>query len=96
VWEALREAKVVLLPGRAMHCRANDPTFRSPFMRVSYSNAAPEDLEEGMRRLGQVLRQHAAAQAAAGTRAVAVADSLDAASIDSSEGGSACGGMQLG
>lgn len=83
---------MVLLPGRAMHCRANDPTFRSPFMRVSYSNAAPEDLEEGMRRLGQVLQQHAAAR----TAAAAAATSLDAASSDSSEGSSACGGMQLG
>jgi hypothetical protein len=30
-------------------------------MRVSYSNATPENLDEGMRRLGEVLRQHAAA-----------------------------------
>jgi kynurenine/2-aminoadipate aminotransferase len=62
IWGALKEAKVVLMPGRAMHCRSADPSFRSPHMRVSYSNASPEDLEEGMRRLGQVLRQHAAAQ----------------------------------
>lgn len=30
-------------------------------MRVSFSNAPLEDLEEGMRRLGAVLREHTAA-----------------------------------
>ena len=50
------------MPGRAMHCRSADPAFRSPYMRVSYSYAPPKDLEEGMRRLGQVLREQAAAQ----------------------------------
>ncbi|EFN55510.1 hypothetical protein CHLNCDRAFT_133915 [Chlorella variabilis] len=62
IWGALKAAKVVLMPGRAMHCRSADPAFRSPYMRVSYSYAPPKDLEEGMRRLGQVLREHAAAQ----------------------------------
>lgn len=61
IWDQLRAAKVVLMPGRAMHCRSVDPEFRSPHMRVSYSNATPENLDEGMRRLGEVLRQHAAA-----------------------------------
>lgn len=64
IWEQLKAAKVVLLPGRAMHCRSADPSFHSPYMRVSFSNASLEDLEEGMRRLGAVLRQHAAALAA--------------------------------
>lgn len=61
IWDELRAAQVVLLPGRAMHCRSKDPAFHSPYLRVSFSNASPADLEEGMRRLGGVLRARAAA-----------------------------------
>jgi kynurenine/2-aminoadipate aminotransferase len=66
VWEELREARVVLLPGRVTHCRGADPAFRSPCARLSYSSASEADLEEGIARLGGVLRARmAAVQAAA-------------------------------
>lgn len=101
IQEELREARVVVVPGRACHPRASDPSFRSaaaacrsgwraprgrldgsssspqsepagppdalccallrcgcrrcPFVRVSFSHLPPEELEEGMRRLGAVL-----------------------------------------
>ncbi|PSC74701.1 Adenosine deaminase [Micractinium conductrix] len=64
VWDALKAAKVVLLPGRTMHCRSWDPSFRSPNLRASFSNVPVPELEEGMLRLAQVLRDHAAATAA--------------------------------
>ncbi|EFN56794.1 hypothetical protein CHLNCDRAFT_144288 [Chlorella variabilis] len=55
IQEELREARVVVVPGRACHPRASDPSFRCPFVRVSFSHLPPEELEEGMRRLGAVL-----------------------------------------
>lgn len=50
----------------ARACRATDPTFLSPYVRISYSHASEDQIREGMRRLGQVLRERAAAAGAAG------------------------------
>jgi kynurenine/2-aminoadipate aminotransferase len=81
IWEALKAAKVVVLPGRAMHCRSGDPTFRSPYCRISFSNSSAADLDEGMRRLGQVLREHAAAQAANGASNGAAPTASDSSNL---------------
>lgn len=62
VWEALRDAKVVVCPGRAMHCAGDDVGVKCPYVRVSFSAASEAELAEGMARLGAVLRQHAAAR----------------------------------
>lgn len=73
IWDELRAAQVVLLPGCAMHCRSKDPAFKSPYLRVSFSNASPADLEEGMRRLGGVLRARAPATGASANGGAMVA-----------------------
>lgn len=58
---ALHPRLTCLRPDARPPRRSADPSFHSPYMRVSFSNASVDDLEEGMRRLGAVLRQHAAA-----------------------------------
>ena len=40
--------------GPSLPRRSGDPCFRSPHCRISFSGASPVDLDEGMRRLGQV------------------------------------------
>jgi len=75
VWSDLRDAKVVVCPGNAMRCSATSEDFvvsppaaaksrvgggGCPFVRVSFSSAADIDLENGMARLGEVLRRRQA------------------------------------
>lgn len=55
IWENFLAAGVVFVPGRATHWRAGDASFHSPYIRVSFSNASDECIEEGMKRLRQVL-----------------------------------------
>jgi kynurenine/2-aminoadipate aminotransferase len=57
IWEALKAEKVVLLPGRFMHCRAGDATFQSPFVRISFSNCSEAEVAEGIRRVGRVVKE---------------------------------------
>ncbi|KFM26587.1 Exosome component 10 [Auxenochlorella protothecoides] len=56
IWEAMREAKVVAVPGGALNVRAGTPGFASPAMRISFSYNTPEQVEEGLRRLAAVIR----------------------------------------
>ena len=51
--EALRE-KVAFVPGTSFF--AGEP--RLEFLRLNYSNRSPEFIDEGMRRLGAVIRAH--------------------------------------
>ncbi|KAL6781009.1 hypothetical protein ACKKBG_A09385 [Auxenochlorella protothecoides x Auxenochlorella symbiontica] len=56
IWDAMREAKVVAVPGGALNVRAGTPGFASPAMRISFSYNTPEQVEEGLRRLAAVIR----------------------------------------
>lgn len=56
VWDALRAARVMVLPGRVMHCREADPAFECPHVRLAFSACEEGDLEEGVSRLAVVLR----------------------------------------
>ncbi|KAI3427091.1 hypothetical protein D9Q98_007030 [Chlorella vulgaris] len=54
--EAMLEAKVVVVPGRVCHPRGTDPTFKCPYIRVSFANPSAAECTEGILRLGTVLR----------------------------------------
>mmetsp|Transcript_1187 Transcript_1187/g.3548 ORF Transcript_1187/g.3548 Transcript_1187/m.3548 type:complete len:556 (-) Transcript_1187:3167-4834(-) len=53
---ALRDHKVVVVPGRIGHVRGRDPSFECPYLRMAWSYCAFEDLSDGMKRLGAALR----------------------------------------
>ena len=60
IWGDFLAAGVVFVPGRATHWRGGaaaggDASFHSPYIRVSFSNASDECIEEGMKRLRHVL-----------------------------------------
>lgn len=57
VWEDVKQAKVVVCPGGVMRCDGRP----SACLRISFSAASEEQLEEGMARLGRVLRARQAA-----------------------------------
>lgn len=48
--------QVVVVPGRIFHVRGRDPAFKCPFVRLAFCNVSDENLREGARRFGQVLR----------------------------------------
>jgi DNA-binding transcriptional MocR family regulator len=59
VWPALKEARVIVCPGYAMHAGAvENPSVTSPCMRLAFSTVSEADLEEGVARFAQVLRRH--------------------------------------
>lgn len=63
-----------LLPRpRVLACRCEDPSFLSPYLRVSYSAASDEAIEEGFRRVGAVLRRRRTAAATAAVHGPPVA-----------------------
>ena len=53
-------AQVVVVPGRLFHVRGKDTSFKCPWVRIAYCNVTHAALQEGARRLGCVLRAHAA------------------------------------
>ena len=55
------EAGVAYVPGAAFY--ANDPDVRT--MRLSFVTLAPADIADAVRKLGDVLKAHLAAQPAA-------------------------------
>lgn len=58
IWDELREAKVIVCPGKAMHCHGYDPRVKCPYVRISFSSVSHEAMDEGMRRLAAVLNHH--------------------------------------
>lgn len=55
IFEELKAAKVVVVPGTIAHCGGPDPARRCPFVRLSYATASIEELPVGINRLGDVL-----------------------------------------
>ena len=51
-----RAAGVVVVPGAYAHC-SGDRTRPCACFRLSFAGASDESLEEGIRRLGQALRE---------------------------------------
>ena len=47
------------MPGRIFHVRGRDADFLCPYVRVAFCNVSHENLREGARRLGKVLRNAA-------------------------------------
>ncbi len=48
-------AKVLMVPGAAFSTETNAP---SSFVRASYSTATLEEMEEAMKRFGELLKNH--------------------------------------
>eukprot|EP00887_Chlorella_sp_A99_P007988 scaffold12.g7988.t1 len=80
VWQELCDAGVVVMPGKPMHWRCEDPTFRSPYIRIAYSHASDDAMAEALRRLGAVLRRRRAAAASGAACAAGGAHSIAAVS----------------
>jgi 2-aminoadipate transaminase len=57
VFQAALKNDVLYVPGEI--CYADDPARRKPNheMRISFGSASEEDLREGIKRLGKVLRK---------------------------------------
>ena len=51
---------VSLLPfaGKLAHCQGPIAAYPCPYVRLSFANASTAQIEEGMQRLGNVLRNH--------------------------------------
>lgn len=51
---------VSLLPfaGKLAHCQGPVAAYPCPYVRLSFANASTAQIEEGMQRLGNVLRNH--------------------------------------
>lgn len=56
---AMSDAKVAYVPGIAFYPRGNQVGGRNT-MRLNFSNPAPEKTEEGIKRLGDLLKKHLA------------------------------------
>jgi 2-aminoadipate transaminase len=56
---AMSDAKVAYVPGIAFYPRGNQVGGRNT-MRLNFSNSAPEQTEEGIKRLGDLLKKHLA------------------------------------
>jgi len=54
---SVSEAQVAYVPGIAFYPRGHQ-TGGSNSMRLNFSNASPENIEEGIRRLGNLLKKH--------------------------------------
>ena len=56
--EDMKQSRVIVVPGAYFFHDGVQSDFHrpSPFVRVSFASAADDQLEEGMRRLGQILR----------------------------------------
>ena len=61
VFESAVEQNVVFVPGDSFY--ANDSREGSRHMRLNFSNAAPEQIREGMRRLATAVKSHLKAAA---------------------------------
>jgi hypothetical protein len=48
--------QVVVVPGRIFHVEGSDPAFKCPYARLAFCNVSDENLWEGAKRLGAVLR----------------------------------------
>jgi 2-aminoadipate transaminase len=57
VFQAALKNNVLYVPGEI--CYADDPARRKPNheMRISFGNASEEEIREGIRRLGKVLKK---------------------------------------
>lgn len=44
-------------PGKLAHCQGAEAAYPCPYIRLSFANASEAQIEEGMRRLGEVLRK---------------------------------------
>ncbi len=58
IFRSAIEQNVVFVPGDSFY--ANDPQEGSRHMRLNFSNAAPEQIREGIRRLAAALKSHLA------------------------------------
>jgi DNA-binding transcriptional MocR family regulator len=53
LWRAVEEEQVAYIPGNAF-CAAGTPPA-SNCLRLNFSNCTPENIEEGIERLGRIL-----------------------------------------
>jgi 2-aminoadipate transaminase len=58
VFNSALEQNVAFVPGESFY--ANDGVEGSRHMRLNFSNAAPEQIREGMRRLAAAVKSHMA------------------------------------
>jgi DNA-binding transcriptional MocR family regulator len=56
---AMSEARVAYVPGVAFYPRGHQIGGHN-CMRLNFSNATPENIEEGIKRLGDLLKKHLA------------------------------------
>lgn len=56
IWPILMDGGgVVVLPGKATHWKSRDVDFKSPYVRISFSQVSDENIVEGIRRLSTIL-----------------------------------------
>eukprot|EP01026_Neomeris_dumetosa_P037998 TRINITY_DN3091_c0_g4_i1.p1 TRINITY_DN3091_c0_g4~~TRINITY_DN3091_c0_g4_i1.p1 ORF type:complete len:459 (+),score=46.77 TRINITY_DN3091_c0_g4_i1:176-1378(+) len=55
--EDMLKQGVVLVPGKIFSPLASDPNYKTPFLRLCFSNCTEENLEEGVRRLSIILKE---------------------------------------
>jgi kynurenine/2-aminoadipate aminotransferase len=60
MFDELKSAKVVVVPGRIAHCQGPHLMFPCPYIRVSFASATDADLQTGIERLSTVLRDRQA------------------------------------
>ena len=56
IFKSALEQNVAFVPGDSFY--ANDGREGSRHMRLNFSNAAPEQIREGIRRLAEAVRSH--------------------------------------
>lgn len=44
--------------GKLAHCQGAEAAYPCPYIRLSFANASEIQVEDGMRRLGELLRKH--------------------------------------
>lgn len=44
--------------GKLAHCQGAEAAYPCPYIRLSFANASEVQIEEGMQRLGDLLRKH--------------------------------------